>query len=284
MGRIWDGDEIAQEILHRVREEVMVRRRAGHPPLILAEVRVGGSPLGDHLQGLQKEACRFAGIGYQICTLPLATDQHSIRQALAELNADPRVSGIALQTLTEPYGRILAEALAPAKDVDGVHPLHLGRLITNRNVVRATRGSEIVQLLKHIGVTLVGARVMCIGNLSGLARLLAFLCLHENATISAWGCTSTWAAELVQDADVLVLDTEDRPELHGMALKPGAVVIDARHHRHAWMSRREKWFEVISLLIPMPGGMGPPTIATRLASLVALAQTPDRLQAIHSRE
>jgi methylenetetrahydrofolate dehydrogenase (NADP+) / methenyltetrahydrofolate cyclohydrolase len=270
---------VAQDILHQVRDEVITRRHEGRPPLVLAEVRIGDWPFGDHLQARQEEACRFIGVGYQVRTFPLISEQQTILRTLAELNADPQVSGILMQGPTAAHTQAFTGALAPEKDVDGMHPLHLGRLITNKQARRIIRGGEIVQLLKHVGMTLVGARVMCIGNASGLAGVVALLCLHEHATISAWRGVTAWPADLVRDGDVLVLDADDGSELYGMALKPGAVVIDTRRHAPGWMPSQEPWFEAVSLFIPMPGGMGPATIARRLAALVALARTPDGLQA-----
>jgi methylenetetrahydrofolate dehydrogenase (NADP+) / methenyltetrahydrofolate cyclohydrolase len=231
------------------------------------------------MQALQEEACRYTGLGYHVHALPLTSDQPTILQTLAELNADPQVSGIVIEGPRAAHGQALTGALAPEKDVDGVHPLHLGRLITNKRVRRVTRGDEIVQLLKHAGMTLVGARVICVGNASGLAGMVALRCLHENATISAWRGATAWPVGLVRDGDVLVLDVDDGPEPHSLALKPGVVVIDARRQAPGWMPSQEPWFEAVSLFIPMPGGMGPATIARRLAALVALSRTPDSVQA-----
>lgn len=279
VGRIWDGDDVARDILHQVRDEVITSQREGRSPPVLAEVRIGNSPFGERMQALQAEACRYTGVGYHVHTLPLMSEQHTIRQALVELNANPQVSGIVIQGFMAAHMHACASALAPEKDVDGVHPLHLGRLVTNKHVRRTTRGGEIVQLLKHVGMTLVGAQVICIGNTSGLAGVVALLCLYENATISVWRGATAWPVDLVRDGDVLVLDADDGPALHGMALKPGAVVIDARRHADGWMPSQEQWFEVVSLYIPMPGGIGPATIARRLASLVALSRTPASVQA-----
>jgi methylenetetrahydrofolate dehydrogenase (NADP+)/methenyltetrahydrofolate cyclohydrolase len=279
VGRIWDGDDVARNILQQVRDEVIMIEREGRSPPVLAEVRIGPSPLGDRVQALQEEACRYTGVAYHAHDFPLTTEQHTILQALAELNNDPQVSGIVLQEVMAAHRRVFAEAVAPEKDVDGVHPLHLGRLITNKRVRRATRGGEVIQLLRHREMTLVGAHVICIGNASGLGGVLAILALHENATISALCCAAACPLELVRDGDVLVLDTDDHPALHRMAVKAGAVIIDARCHAPEWTPSQEPWFAAVSWFIPMPGGMGPATVARRLASLVALSRMPDSVQA-----
>ena len=123
---------------------------------------------------------------YQVHVFPQLCDSQSILQTLADLNADPTITGIAIHTRLSTRFSELTAALAPEKDVDGVQPLHLGRFLTNKRIWRHPRGADIVQLLKRAGTSLVGTRVICIGNASGFAGILTWLCLHENATVSAW--------------------------------------------------------------------------------------------------
>jgi methylenetetrahydrofolate dehydrogenase (NADP+)/methenyltetrahydrofolate cyclohydrolase len=279
VGRIWDGGDVAQELLERVRGEVVTLQREGRSPPALAEIRVSASPLDERMQGLQKTACQFTGVSYHVRSFPPTSDHHAILQALADLNADPDITGIAIYTPNFAHRLELAGAVAPEKDVDGLHPLNLGRLVTNKRGRRAARGADIVQLLRRAGITLAGAHVVCIGNASGLAGVLALLCLHENATISAWRGTTVWPIKVLRRGDVLVLDTDDVPALDGTTLKPGVVVIDARTQLTGRpQPLREAGFEAVSLLIPVPGGVGPTTVAMRLSSLVARYHTPDKDQ------
>jgi methylenetetrahydrofolate dehydrogenase (NADP+) / methenyltetrahydrofolate cyclohydrolase len=279
VGRIWDGGNVAQEWLERVRGEVVTLQRAGRSPPALAEIRVSASPLDERLQVLQKTACQFTGVSYQVRSFPPTSDHHAILQALAELNAAPNITGIAIHAPSFAHRLELAGAVAPEKDVDGLHPLNLGRLVTNKRRRRAMRGADIVQLLRRASIALAGAHVVCIGNTSGLAGVLALLCLHENATISAWRGTTRWPVKVLRRGDVLVLDTEDVPALDGNTLKPGVVVIDARTQPTGRpQPLREAGFEAVSLLIPVPGGVGPTTVAMRLSSLVARDHTPDKDQ------
>jgi methylenetetrahydrofolate dehydrogenase (NADP+)/methenyltetrahydrofolate cyclohydrolase len=230
---------------------------------------------------LHAAACRTVGVSYQAYTFPPYCTQQAILQTLANLNTDATINGITVDAQPPTHARELTAAIAPEKDVDGLHPLHLGRFITNKRVCRYPRGADIVQLLKRAGVTLVGMHVICIGNASGLAGILAFLCLHENATVSAWKDTSRWPVHMLQRGDVLILDSDDLPSLADIALKPGVVVVDARRRRDKWTQHPPgRVPEAISLLIAVPGGMGPTTIAMRLISLVALC----RASAITSRD
>jgi methylenetetrahydrofolate dehydrogenase (NADP+)/methenyltetrahydrofolate cyclohydrolase len=275
VGRIWDGGDVAQELLKRVREEVALIQREGRPPPVLATISVGESPVREYIQALHADACRLTGISSQAYVFPQRCHDRTILQTLAELNASPTVTGIALHGRPSTYLSELGAAITPEKDVDGLHPLHLGRFITNKSVRRPPCGADIVQLLERAGLTLTGAHVACIGDASGLGGLLALLCLHENATVSAWRETTAWPSEVLQRADVLILDTEDLPVVAGTALKPGVAVVDARHHPDGWLPRQPEGLpEAVSLLIPVPGGVGPTSVARRMASLVAMYRLP----------
>jgi methylenetetrahydrofolate dehydrogenase (NADP+) / methenyltetrahydrofolate cyclohydrolase len=275
VGRVWDGGNIAQELLQHVHEEVVRLQREGRPPPTLAEIRVGELPSDERIRLLQADACRLAGVSYQAYAFPQPCDRQPILQTLTDLNADPTIAGIAIHARPATYLRELAAAITPEKDVDGLHPLHLGRFVTNKRAWRYPRGGDIVQLLKRAGLTLIGAHVICIGNASGLAGILAWVCLHENATVSAWKSATIWPINLLAQGDVLVLDTDELPVMEGTALKPGVVVVDARSCPGGWLSHQpEALPEAVSLLIPVPAGVGPTVTASRVASLVAMYRAP----------
>jgi methylenetetrahydrofolate dehydrogenase (NADP+) / methenyltetrahydrofolate cyclohydrolase len=275
VGRVWDGGDVAQELLEHVRQAVVRCQYEGRPPPTLAEIRVGEWASDERIRRLQAEACRITGVSYQVHAFPARCEPQNIWQTLADLNADPAIAGIAIYAHPSTYLSELAAALAPEKDVDGVHPLHLGRFLTNKRVWRKPRGAEIVQLIKHAGLTLVGTHVICIGNASGVAGMLAWLCLHENATVSAWNSADVWPHNLLHRGDVLIIDSDDLPAMDGAALKAGVVVVDARSRPDGWLPHRpEELPQAVSLLIPVPGGVGPMTTAVRLAALVAMYRAP----------
>jgi methylenetetrahydrofolate dehydrogenase (NADP+) / methenyltetrahydrofolate cyclohydrolase len=275
VGRVWDGGNVAQELLESVRQEVVRLQREGRPPPTLAEITVGDWPSNERIRVLQAEACRTTGISYQEYAFPQLCDPQTILQLLGKMNADPTITGIAIHAHPAARFSELAAALTPEKDVDGVQPLQLGRFLTNKRVRRQPRGAEIIQLLKRAGLTLLGTHVICIGNASGFAGMLAWLCLHENATVSAWTGTSVWPVSLLHQGDVLIIDTDDLPAIDGISLKPGVVVVDAGSHPNGWLPHQpESLPQTVSLLIPVPGGIGPTTPARRLASLVAMYRAP----------
>ena len=271
LGRMWDGGDIAQEMVRQVRAEVTSLRHEGRPPPTLVELRVSDSSPHHRIQMLQEEACRLSGISYQVRSLPVPGDYQAIAPALAELNADPRVTGITIHAPASVSWQAFAGAMTPEKDVDGWHPLNLGRLIINKRKQRPARGMEVVHLLKQAGVELLGAHVICLGNATGLAGVFALLCLHENATITAWRSPGAQLSKMLQCGDVVLIDTADGPLAENATFKPGAVIIDARNlpQGQTWPSY-EKWLEVVSLLIPLPDGVGLATVALRLSSLVSL--------------
>lgn len=273
-GRVWDGSNVAQEMLKGVRDQILSLHREGHSPPVLAELWVGDAALGERWRAEQEEACRFTGISYLIRSFPLATDSNTILQTIADLNADPTVAGIVVHACN-PAGRAtLTSAVRLEKDVDGAHPLSIGRFLTHKCSPSATRGNDILELLKRADIDLVGAYVVCIGNASGLASAVAFLCLHENATIAAWRSTTARPAEMIRRADLLLIDTDAIPALDSWPLKAGVVIIDARSQADRWSQPpRAGWFDAVALLIPVPDGVGPTTIATRLSTLVTLYHT-----------
>jgi methylenetetrahydrofolate dehydrogenase (NADP+) / methenyltetrahydrofolate cyclohydrolase len=271
VGQIWDGGNVAQELLEKARQEMVRLQHEGRPPPTLAEIRVGDALSDERIQHLHADACRKIGVTYQAHVFPPCCTHRSIVQTLADLNADANVTGITVDAQSSTLVRELTAAIAPEKDVDGLHPLHLGRFITNKHLWRDPRGADIVQLLKRAGRPLLGMHVICIGNASGLAGILAFLCLHENATVSAWQDTARWPLRMLHWGDVLILDSDDLPPLPGAALKPGVVVVDARRRRDGCTLHQPGGLpQEVSLLISVPSGMGPTTIAMRLVSLLAL--------------
>jgi methylenetetrahydrofolate dehydrogenase (NADP+)/methenyltetrahydrofolate cyclohydrolase len=271
VGRVWDGGDVARELLEQVRQEVVHLQHEGRPPPTLAQISIGECPPDARLRVLQEEACRLTGIFYQVHVFPQRCDPQIVLQSLADLNAEPAIAGIAIDAHPAARFSELAAALAPGKDVDGVQPLHLGRFLTNKRVWLQPRGADIVQLLKRAGLPLVGMRVVCIGNASGFAGILAWLCLHENATVSAWRGATTWPLDMLHQGDVLIIDTDDLPAMDGVALKPGVIVVDARSRPDGWLPHQPEGLpEEVALLIPVPGGIGPTTPAVRLASLVAM--------------
>jgi methylenetetrahydrofolate dehydrogenase (NADP+)/methenyltetrahydrofolate cyclohydrolase len=276
VGQIWDGGDVAHELLEHVRREVIRLQHEGRPPPTLAEIWVGEVPSDRRVQLLHADACRKVGVSHQVYAFPSGCTHQAILQTLADLSADATISGIAIDAQPGTSMRELTLAIAPQKDVDGLHPLHLGRLVTNKRVWLYPRGADIVQLLKRAGLTLMGMHVICIGNGSGVGGIMAFLCLHENATVSAWKDTSRWPTHLLHRGDVLILDSDDLPSLDAAALKPGVVVVDTRSRPDEWMLHQAKRVpEAVSLLMPLPGGIGPTTIARRLVSLVALYRISD---------
>jgi methylenetetrahydrofolate dehydrogenase (NADP+)/methenyltetrahydrofolate cyclohydrolase len=258
-------------MLKEVCDQIVTLRREGHPPPALAEIWVGDPPLAQRWRAEQERVCRVTGISYRVRSFPLATDHSTILQALADLNADPTIAGIVVHADSPVATRGLAEAVRIDKDVAGSHPFTVGCFLTHKCTGMTGKGGDLLQLVKRAGVDLVGAHVVCIGNASGLASSFALRSLHENATITAWRSETVWPLEVIRQADVLVIDTDTIPGLDSSPLKPGVVIIDARTSADRWAEwEPDRWFDAVALLIPVPGGVGPTTVATRLLSLLTL--------------
>jgi methylenetetrahydrofolate dehydrogenase (NADP+)/methenyltetrahydrofolate cyclohydrolase len=132
VGQIWNGGNVAQELLEKVRQEVVRLQHEGRPPPTLAEIRVGEALYDERIQMLHADACRKVGVSYQVYAFPPYCSHQAILQTLADLNADATVIGITVDAQPATHLRELTAAIAPEKDVDGLHPLHLGRFFGAR--------------------------------------------------------------------------------------------------------------------------------------------------------
>ena len=170
----------------------------------------------------------------------------------------------------------LAAALAPGKDVDGVHPLHLGRFLTNKRVWRQPRGADIVQLLKRAGMTPAWGRMssasgMPLGwQVSWRGSACTRMPLYRPGEAPPPGPSTCYSTVTCSSSIPTIC-----PPMDGVALKPGVIVVDARSRPDGWLPHQPEGLpQAVALLIPVPGGIGPTTPAMRLASLVAMYRAP----------
>jgi methylenetetrahydrofolate dehydrogenase (NADP+) / methenyltetrahydrofolate cyclohydrolase len=245
----------------------------------LAVILVGDDPASaTYVRNKDKAAAR-AGIDARTIRLPAATDQKSLLYTIDTLNADPAVDGILVQLPLPPHIDAAAsvEAVDPAKDVDGFHPLNVGRLALGRPGLVPCTPLGVMRLLAHAGVTADGARALVLGRSAVVGRPLLGLLLAANATvIVAHSHTKDLVAEC-RRAGILVAAV-GRPEfVRGDWIMPGATVIDVGIHRLP--SRGlvgdvafAECAAVAGAITPVPGGVGPMTIACLLENTVTAAE------------
>ncbi len=278
MATIIDGKAVAA----RVREEVAAGvaelvAETGAPPG-LATVLVGDDPASDIYVSNKQKACREVGIDGRDHRLPADASQEEVADLLASLGDDPAVSGILLQLPVPDHldGDALTARIDPAKDVDGLTPISAGRLAQGRPGLRPCTPSGVIELLDAYDVPLEGAEAVVVGRSLLVGRPLAFLLLERNATVTMCHSRTRDLPSVCARADVLVAAVGSPRLLGADAVKPGAAVIDVGLNRLEDGLAGDVDFEAAAeragLISPVPGGVGPMTVACLLRNTLLAAR------------
>jgi methylenetetrahydrofolate dehydrogenase (NADP+)/methenyltetrahydrofolate cyclohydrolase len=282
VGRTIDGKAVAAAVRGEVRERVA--RLAGRDVVPgLATVLVGDDAPSQVYVGSKERACREVGIASFGHRLPASTSQVELLELVHDLGRDPRVHGILVQ-LPLPEGldaQAVIEAIPPAKDVDGLHPVSQGRLMAGQPGLRPCTPLGVMRLLDEVGATLRGARAVVVGRSLLVGKPVAFLLLERHATVTMCHSRTADLAGEVGHADILVAAAGQEGLVRGEWVKPGAVVIDVGINRGAdGKVHGDVEFgpaaERASHITPVPGGVGPMTVAMLLSNTVTAAE---RIQA-----
>jgi methylenetetrahydrofolate dehydrogenase (NADP+)/methenyltetrahydrofolate cyclohydrolase len=276
--RIIDGKAIAQQVREEVRAEVAAWVEAGHRAPGLATVLVGDDPASAVYVGGKQRASAEVGIEGFDHRLPQDTSHQEVERILRELDADPAVSGILLQLPTPPQvdGGALSELISAAKDVDGLTPVSAGLLAKGRPGLRPCTPSGIMELLRRHEVALEGAEAVVVGRSDLVGKPVSALLLAANATVTTCHSRTRDLDEVCRRADVLVAAV-GRPEfVKGDWIKEGATVIDVGINRTDAGLVGDVEFagasERAALITPVPGGVGPMTIAMLLRNTLLAAK------------
>jgi methylenetetrahydrofolate dehydrogenase (NADP+)/methenyltetrahydrofolate cyclohydrolase len=278
MAQLIDGKAIAQHVRDEVREEVAAWVAAGHEPPGLATVLVGDDPASAIYVGGKQKASAEVGIRGFDHRLPADTPHDEVARVLAELNADPAVSGILLQLPTPPQvdGGALSESILPSKDVDGLTPISVGLLNKGRPGLRPCTPSGVMELLRRHDVELEGAEAVVVGRSDLVGKPMSALLLQADATVTVCHSRTRNLAEACRRADVLIAAVGVPGLVHGDWVKDGAVVIDVGMNRTEGGLTGDVDFagasERARLITPVPGGVGPMTIAMLLRNTVIAAK------------
>ena len=278
MAELIDGKAIAQQVRDEVREEVAAWVPAGHEPPGLATILVGDDPASAVYVAGKQKACAEAGIRGFDHRLPADATHDDVRALVHELNADPKVSGILLQLPTPKQvdGPALTEEIAPAKDVDGLTPISAGLLAKNRPGLRPCTPLGIMELLRRHDVPVEGAEAVVVGRSDLVGKPVSALLLHANATVTTAHSRTRNLAEVTDRADILVAAVGVAHLIKGDWVKPGAVVIDVGMNRVDGRLTGDVEFETARdrarLITPVPGGVGPMTIAMLMRNTLEAAK------------
>ena len=278
--RLLDGKAIAADVRAQVSEgAARFASEWGRPPR-LDLVLVSDDPGSQGHVRNKNKAALAAGLASRMHTLATDVDASRLEAVIDDLNADDEVDGILVQLpLPTPLAAAEAKILAritPAKDVDGLHPLNAGALLLGRPHLVAPTARGCMRLLSATGVALAGQRALVIGRSNIVGRPVFQLLLAANATVTAAHSHSTNLADLCQQADVLVVAAGKPRLVRGAWIKPGAVVIDVGLSRDAEGKlvgdvAFDEALERASWISPVPGGVGPLTIACLLENTVDAA-------------
>jgi methylenetetrahydrofolate dehydrogenase (NADP+)/methenyltetrahydrofolate cyclohydrolase len=281
--RILDGKALAQKVRQEVATEVD-RLKAEHgitPGLVV--VLVGENPASQVYVRNKQNACRAAGMNGTVERLTADTSQAQLLHTIDRLNADPRVHGILVQLPLPPQidERAVIERIDPKKDVDGFHPENVGLLTIGMPRFVPCTPLGIREMLIHEGVTTRGAHAVVIGRSQIVGKPMALLLVQKgiggDATVSIAHTATRDAPALARQADLLIAAIGRAEHVRGDWIKPGAVVIDVGMNRRDDGSlcgdvHYAEAAEVASLITPVPGGVGPMTVAMLLKNTLRAAR------------
>ena len=245
----------------------------------LAAILAGDDPASATYVAMKERACARAGMSSQ--TFPFASDasQAEVADCLAMLNADPSVHGILVQHplpkhMDEPA---ILSLMDPVKDVDGIAPISLGRLVAGLPAFHACTPAGMVELMKRYSLPIAGKHAVVVGRSVILGKPLALLLLQENATVTICHSRTPNLAEITRQADILCAAVGKAEMITREMIKPGAIVLDAGYNRVAGRAHDvgdvdyAGALETASALTPVPGGVGPMTIAMLMQNTLTAA-------------
>jgi methylenetetrahydrofolate dehydrogenase (NADP+) / methenyltetrahydrofolate cyclohydrolase len=297
---IIDGNRIRDEIKEELRPRI-ARLAARKRPPGLAAVQVGNNPASESYVRSKIKTSQDLGMCSQKLTPPQSITTEELLAIVDDLNARDDVDSILVQLPLPPQvdAKRILRAVSPDKDVDGFHPFNVGCLVTGLPAPRACTPAGIIQLLKRSGITILGKRAVMVGRSNIVGKPTALMLMHQHATVTICHSKTQNLAEVCREADILVVAVGRPALITADHIKPGATVIDvginslekrddvARIYRNspeklAAFDRKGSVLvgdvdpvavaEIASAYTPVPGGVGPLTIAMLMANTVESAE------------
>lgn len=276
--QLLDGRQVADLLIANVAHAVEASVVRGRPPPGLAVVLVGDDPASDLYVGNKVRACERAGIVSQDYRLSHGSDEKSLLALIDELNDDPQVHGILVQLPLPPHmnEHAVTRRISADKDVDGFHPLNVGKLALRAPELRPCTPRGVMTLLNHYGLDSKGSHSVVVGASNIVGRPLALELLLAGATVSVAHRFTRKLEPLVRDADFLFVAVGKPGIVESDWLKPGVVAVDIGIHRDPEGRVRgdldfETARERAAWISPVPGGVGPMTVATLMQNTAEAA-------------
>ena len=275
MALIIDGKKISKEIKDELKEKV-TKLKAEGKIVSLAVIQVGEDPASSVYVNNKKKACEYIGIESLSFHLPETITEDELLGKIKELNEDEKVNGILVQLpLPEHIDEDkVIQTIAPEKDVDGFHPQSVGALSIGQKGFISCTPAGVIQLLKRSGIEIAGKECVVIGRSNIVGKPMALLLLRENGTVTIAHSKTANLKEVAKRADILVVAVGKPKMIDSSYIKEGAVVIDVGIHRNAENKLcgdvdYDDVIDHVSAITPVPGGVGPMTIAMLMNNCVS---------------
>lgn len=277
MASLIDGKVISKQIKDELKEKVAALKAEGKE-IGMAVIQVGNDSASSVYVGNKKKACAYIGIRSESYELPEATTQEELLTLIDKLNKDERIHGILVQLPVPKHidEDTVIQAISPKKDVDGFHPQSVGALSIGQPGFVSCTPAGIIQLLKRSNVEIEGKECVVIGRSNIVGKPMALLLLRENGTVTITHSKTKNLKEICKCADILVVAIGRPKMIDASYVKEGAVVIDVGIHRNENNKLCgdvdfDSVEPIASAITPVPGGVGPMTIAMLMNNCVEAA-------------
>ena len=274
MTQIIDGKKISAQIKDELKEKVAGLKSRGIE-VTLAVIQVGNDPASGVYVGNKKKACAYIGIRSLSYELPQETSQEELLSLIGELNLREDVNGILVQLPLPEHidEEKVLDCINPLKDVDGFHPQNVGALCIGKPGFVSCTPAGIIQLLKRSGIEIAGKECVVVGRSNIVGKPMSLLLLRENGTVTIAHSRTEKLKEVTRRADILVAAVGRPKMITEDYVKEGAVVIDVGIHRNENNKLCgdvdfDDVIDKVSAITPVPGGVGPMTIAMLMSNCV----------------
>ena len=274
MAQLIDGKKISQEIKDELKEKVAELKEQGIEGA-LAVIQVGNDPASSVYVRNKKRACEYIGIRSESYELPEETTEDELLTLIETLNEDPKINGILCQLPVPVHmdENKIIRTIAPEKDVDGFHTQNVGALVVGQTGFVSCTPAGVIQLLKRSGIEIAGKHCVVVGRSNIVGKPMALLMLQENATVTICHSRTADLQSMCRQADILIVAVGKPKMITAEYVKEGATVIDVGIHRQengklCGDVDFEQVAPIAGASTPVPGGVGPMTIAMLMNNCV----------------
>lgn len=271
-----NGREVANEVLKNVENEINTIKSNNKRPPGLAVLLVGENPASKTYVNNKEKACNSIGIYSEVHKFQDNITQESLMERIEQLNNDNKIDGILLQLPLPSHldSQKLINAISPKKDVDGLNPINLGKLMSGQQCLKPCTPLGVIEILKHYSINLSGAKAVVIGRSSLVGKPVSLLLLEKNASVTVVHSKSKNIEQITKTADILICAIGKPRLVKKDWVKPGATIIDVGINKITEQGKDKLVgdvdFEDVKALCkaitPVPGGVGPVTIAMLLSN------------------